>query len=258
MCIQDTGVCSYTLNNNSNPVHNTPLSYENLTAYIHNPSGKDKAGSMAIIMDQTLDSLVTSLPIIHPRIQSILLKLKHNITIHNTYHQRSNKLCLSQISAIPPTLHSIIAGDLNSLDNPSLDYCSSADIHAHNFQPIRTLLSGGFTDSFCLANPDDIKFTRWGKANHSGGTHVVATRIDHILVTPNLAKMISSSTILEDKEADSDHRVCITAFNLTSPSVIPLKPINVRKGLKDPDMWSFFTKSIPNVVCSGNIDDDAV
>jgi len=65
LCIQDAGVCPYILNSNSNPMHNTPLLYKNLIAYIRNPSNKNKVGSMAIIMDQTLDSLVLTLPTIH-------------------------------------------------------------------------------------------------------------------------------------------------------------------------------------------------
>lgn len=107
--------------------------------------------------------------------------------------------------AFPPSggVPSIIGGDLNDCPDPSIDRKLQSASHGHHWATLVSQLPGEFLDTIRLFQPTSPCFTRPHRRND--GTTLSWSRIDHILVSINLADSMRAARI-EYSAGGSDHR----------------------------------------------------
>src|SRR3569623_61456 len=112
----------------------------------------------------------------------------------------------------------IIMGDMNSLQNETLDRMSNVPRESEiNCKHINSLLNTGMIDTFRHLHGEKRKFTRFAvskimKNNNEIDKHI-STRIDYIFVSQNLEDNLISAKIYETRRIMSDHRIVAIKIN---------------------------------------------
>lgn len=127
--------------------------------------------------------------------------------VHNMYappgsHQRAaffDGLAFPASGGVP----SILGGDLNDCPDPSIDRKLQSASHGHHWATLVSRLPGQFFDTIRLFQPTSPCFTR--PHRRKDGTTLSWSRIDHILVSADLADLMRAARI-EYSAGGSDHR----------------------------------------------------
>ena len=230
LCIQDTGLRKLTHLSNT-------FSFHEYTLHYIPPSADDKAGGMAIVTKDTISNIVTVANVANKH-QTLTCPSPFDLVLHNVYCKAADKRSAEYIASIPISAKTLIAGDLNSWSNPSMDLCSTSKLR-NNPLPITQLLKQGMVDPYRELFPTKFAYSKWGAHTKKSGDLVTSlSRIDYILTHKSLYKKVVDSIIIQDQVIDTDHRLVILKLDLnTMPNRPPPPPITIRKNIKDKTLW---------------------